>query len=97
MLRAIRITRARWLAVPGLALAMVLATPSGVHAQEADAPIRIREIGPTDRPTTELIDNQPRHPAQDAGERLDHWHDGLFLWMQRFVQRTDHRFADKDR
>jgi hypothetical protein len=83
--------------MPGLAFAMVLAAAPAVRAQEADAPIRIREIGPTDRPTTELIDREPRHAARDAGERLDHWHDGLFLWMQRFVQRTDHRFADSDR
>jgi hypothetical protein len=85
-----------------------LAAEDPVPARSADATNSavsggnpfIRDTGTIFRPRGTVADLAsdpgPLPPGSGVGDRLDDWHDKLFVWTNRKIAATDRRFADPD-
>lgn len=59
---------------------------------------RVQRSGPDTLSTEQIRDQYEQSPMPlDFPQRVDHLHDRIYTWGQRFVQATDHRFAAKDK
>jgi hypothetical protein len=70
-------------------------TPATASATAAAA--RAQRRRPTDLSVEEIRNRSTGvRPPLDFQQRVDQAHDRTYTWMQGLVERTDHRFADKD-